>query len=661
MSRAHGATLIFDSTDMTRAGSVGFQALSYRQLGQAVVLGGTDRLLDSVSFQVSNHNDAAVAGVNFYAKVYTVTSGPASLSSPVSVWSPYVPNSAAGFDANYPLGWINYSSLQSYEANGTIGNDTWLYNSTAPGNWTTWGDLKAAVAVGGNQAGLTGTVLTEIATANSGPVTLAGGKTVDDAYTPTLLNFDFLQQGIVLSNTVAVSIGLSGVPNPGAGVSLNSYISGLSSVNVGLVYPGGTGQTPSAGSFTGSMLWDKFGITENATIYTPTKNPDGSIIAFTGAASNLPTPSTGIFGEQTGESYSPFYRPIMKVAAVQDFTNNTIYSYTAVDTNALVVSKGVDVQVDVSRDNLDTDEVVVTGSGSRLIATNGSPFNGVGQVSVVNNGSLVLEGSNSIGRLNIDTGGSVNQTAGAVLQLNESSEISGTGSAAGGTIRVEGASSNSPTVLTVNSTNNTSTVQVEANGVLKGSGHIGGIVLNTGGTISPGNSPGTQTVDGDVVFSPGGNYNWEIYNAAGTKGSTNGWDWLNVSGSLDLTALSAANKFNLNLWSLSAVGPDVSGNAINFDPFQNYTWTILTASGGISGFTGDELFAIHLTAYNGTAGFANSLSNNNGPGSFTLAVVGNDLNLIFTAAVPEPGTWAASILLAGGAVFARWRKRAKVS
>ena len=31
------------------------------------------------------------------------------------------------------------------------------------------------------------------------------------------------------------------------------------------------------------------------------------------------------------------------------------------------------------------------------------------------------------------------------------------------------------------------------------------------------------------------------------------------------------------------------------------------------------------------------------------------------AAVPEPGTWAAAALLAGGAAFMRWRKRAKVS
>jgi hypothetical protein len=28
-----------------------------------------------------------------------------------------------------------------------------------------------------------------------------------------------------------------------------------------------------------------------------------------------------------------------------------------------------------------------------------------------------------------------------------------------------------------------------------------------------------------------------------------------------------------------------------------------------------------------------------------------------TAPIPEPGTWAAAALLAGGAAFARWRKR----
>ena len=45
----------------------------------------------------------------------------------------------------------------------------------------------------------------------------------------------------------------------------------------------------------------------------------------------------------------------------------------------------------------------------------------------------------------------------------------------------------------------------------------------------------------------------------------------------------------------------------------------------------------------------------------TSAVMGGTINLTYeytpTSAIPEPGTWAAAALLAGGAAYARWRKR----
>jgi hypothetical protein len=135
---------------------------------------------------------------------------------------------------------------------------------------------------------------------------------------------------------------------------------------------------------------------------------------------------------------------------------------------------------------------------------------------------------------------------------------------------------------------------------------------------------------------------------------------LSASGSLDLSALTVGSEFNINLWSLQSAGPEVGGLAANFDNTQNYTWTILTAAGGINGFSADK-FNINLGSTNGTGGFINSL----GGGTFTLVQNGNDLNLVFTAAggaaVPEPGTWAAAALLAGGAALMRWRKRAKVA
>jgi hypothetical protein len=50
-------------------------------------------------------------------------------------------------------------------------------------------------------------------------------------------------------------------------------------------------------------------------------------------------------------------------------------------------------------------------------------------------------------------------------------------------------------------------------------------------------------------------------------------------------------------------------------------------------------------------------------GDFSVGASPSYLNFATTApaAVPEPGTWAAAALLAGGAGFMRWRKRAKVA
>ena len=247
----------------------------------------------------------------------------------------------------------------------------------------------------------------------------------------------------------------------------------------------------------------------------------------------------------------------------------------------------------------------------------------------------------------ISGNGAVNQLGAGTTTLTASNTYTGATTVAGGKLVVDGSIA-------------TSAVTVQNGGTLAGTGTVGGIVLNVGGTISPGSSPGTINVDGNVAWNPGANYNWQIYDTA--LGAGTGWDLVTSGGgALDLTSLTSANKFNLNLWSLSGISPsDTNGNALNFDNTQNYTWTILTAATGINGFAADK-FNINLGAANGTAGFANAL----GGGTFSLLTSGNNLNLMFTAAggapIPEPGTWAAAALLVGGAAFMRWRRRAKVA
>jgi autotransporter-associated beta strand protein len=170
---------------------------------------------------------------------------------------------------------------------------------------------------------------------------------------------------------------------------------------------------------------------------------------------------------------------------------------------------------------------------------------------------------------------------------------------------------------------------VPGNQTLAGDGTVLG-AITVGGTarLSPGVSVGTLTTTGSVTFGELGNYNWQIFNAAGTAGST-GWDLLTTSGVLDVQATSA-NPFAVNLWSLSGTNPTVDGSAANFNPGQNYTWRIATAAGGITNFAADKFVINSGSTSLGTGGFSNSL----GGGTFSIAQSGNDLNLVFTSAAP---------------------------
>ncbi|MDL5053114.1 hypothetical protein QQ056_06090 [Oscillatoria laete-virens NRMC-F 0139] len=208
--------------------------------------------------------------------------------------------------------------------------------------------------------------------------------------------------------------------------------------------------------------------------------------------------------------------------------------------------------------------VVVNGASSRLIVTNAA---GTGALDV-RRGVLSLQG----GEVRADT----------ILATNSFSVISGFGSLVGNTI------------------------------------------ISSGGTISPGNSPGT--IGGtDMVFGGGGNYLWEINDFNGTQGVDPGWDWMNLSGTLDITA-SAGNEFNINITSLTTF--NTAGNAANFDEMQDYNLTILTAVGGITGFNASA-FNLNMGA------FSNAFT-----GSWAISQNGNNLVLNYTASViPEPSTW----------------------
>ncbi len=248
------------------------------------------------------------------------------------------------------------------------------------------------------------------------------------------------------------------------------------------------------------------------------------------------------------------------------------------------------------------------------------------------------------------TSGSLTKVGTDKLTLNAANTYSGTTTVTNGTLALgaSGSIANSPTIILGASTSTLDVSAVSGGFTLGAAQTLSGIGTVTGamtvaGTISPGNSPGILAT-GNETWSNGGDYNWQILNATGAAGT--GFDQTQVTGTLDLSSLTAGG-FSLNLWSLSSTGPDVNGNALNFNNAIDQSWIILTTSGGISGFDAAD-FAINVGANNGTSGFSNAL----GGGAFSLNTVSNNLVLNFTA-VPEPS----AALLGGLGLLVLLRRR----
>lgn len=216
---------------------------------------------------------------------------------------------------------------------------------------------------------------------------------------------------------------------------------------------------------------------------------------------------------------------------------------------------------------------------------------------------------------------------------------------------------------------------VRSGGELAGAGSVGNLRLESGGTLSPGNSPGTFAVLGNSTWLGGGNYNWQVHlantDAADQSNAGTGWDLYDISGSLTFSGIdTGANRFNLNLWSLSGIGPDVDGPVSGYDPSVGSTWLIARAGGGINinggalGSNSDytSYFSINTAAVNGTAGWAGSLPLE----GFRVVTLAGSNNLYLTtsnstAAVPEAGQVAASAMVLTAVVSClAWRRRREI-
>jgi fibronectin-binding autotransporter adhesin len=232
------------------------------------------------------------------------------------------------------------------------------------------------------------------------------------------------------------------------------------------------------------------------------------------------------------------------------------------------------------------------------------------------------------------------------LALSAVSTYSGTTTIFGGRLRIDSTGNLSNTAaivingpgaeLTWNSASSLTRPLTLTMGTLSGTGSIATALALNGldDVLAPGNSPGVMSFGASQTWSSF-TYEWETNNFLGTTAGVD-FDQIAITGGLDLTG--GANAYLLDITSLTA--GNLAGNVGNFSD-ENRSWTILTTTGGITGFN----------AANWMISTANFTSSPAATGSWSLNKVSNDLVLSYVVVVPEPDT----IIFAGiGIAMAGW-------
>jgi len=222
--------------------------------------------------------------------------------------------------------------------------------------------------------------------------------------------------------------------------------------------------------------------------------------------------------------------------------------------------------IQLARQSSSTGKFELSGAGSQLIVS-GSEDIGITGVGTFNQTGGTHEVT---GNMNIASGSSANLSGGSLSVA--SLQNAGTFDFTGGTFKAVTTSTNSGTLAIGKDVIFQGGMTNNVGGILTGSGTVQGNVENSG-TLAPGNSPGTFTINGDYTQTGDGTLVAEL--GGYEKGVT--YDWVNINGKATL-----AGWLDIEIYDSSAL------DATSAD------FTLLTAFAGVAGTFDDIKYGAGL-------------------------------------------------------------------
>jgi len=495
---------------------------------------------------------------------------------------------------------------------------TYVWNGGVSGVWTNggggWTDKFDNTATTYNNAK---PVVVQFTNSSGGNVTVAsGGVTTGDLkVTGTGYQFSGDQISVVSGSKLDLaSGGLNRIGNDigGGGSILQSSgetrltgdvnLSGGMTINGGLVRVGDGGST---GSYSGNTVLNNGAdlAFDRSNSYTHTGSISGS-----GGLVKVAAGATTLAGSNTYSGPTTLYAGTLVASNASALgTGNITFSGAGGNTGT--------VRYTTNSAGTDWGSRLKNSTGAIRLDTDGNNVNLAGAIDSSNEGGLAKSGAGTL------TMSGNNSYTGATVVNAGALQV-----ASGGSISSSSTTVNSGGVLDVEGT--AGSVTVNSGGRVEGDGSVGALTIASGGILAPGNSPGTLNAS-SANWNAGGIYDWDLASALGNDssfltGQGTNWDFLNVSGILDIGAASGGNEFIINIVDLLAT---YNGT---FDTAANYQFAIATAAGGITNFLSSDF------------SFTGYLANSN---KWSVGLAGNGgtsqsliLSYSGATAIPEPST-----------------------